>query len=102
MQQTARPVHRRQVFAEAASNLARAPAPAFPETHFTSPWNRLDDGVHGALRSARSRKNSDATSSIDFPCRSAAALRAAIMALSSSAESFSKIGLISGCRSKVV
>ncbi len=59
-------------------------------------------GSHGALKSARLRRKSEATSSTLRPCKSTAALRAAIVSLLSWPDSFSKGALICGNRSKVV
>ena len=57
---------------------------------------------HGSLKSARLRRKSKATSSTLRPCKSTAALRAAIVSLLSWPDSFSKGALICGNRSKVV
>ena len=59
-------------------------------------------GSHGPLKSARLRRKSEATSSTLRPCKSTAALRAAIVSLLSWPDSFSKGALICGNRSKVV
>ena len=59
-------------------------------------------GTHGPLKSARLRRKSEATSSTLRPCKSTAALRAAIVSLLSWPDSFSKGALICGNRSKVV
>src|SRR5829696_1178343 len=57
---------------------------------------------HGSLKSARLRRKSEATSSTLPPCKSTAAVRAAIVSLLSWPDSFSKGALICGNRSKVV
>src|SRR5829696_1157520 len=75
--------------------------PAHSELHSLLGWTGLLRS-HGSLKSARLRRKSEATSSTLRPCKSTAALRAAIVSLLSWPDSFSKGALICGKRSKVV